>query len=178
MADGRWSRYADEGCLTVARDSRVTLPEDGYLVLVGQVAYMVSSLEWTILGDLPGLAQYLPADLNAQKLAGRTTGEIGAALTAAINTIKDEEVRTYVEAAGRLLSEASDLRNDLLHARPATVGNVQRLYRWKLADRRGPGRALVIDTGWLESAIDALSAASVALNDTRPIHKNATIAGP
>lgn len=58
----------------MARDVRVALPEDDYLVLVGQVAYMVSSLEWTILGDLPGLAQYLPTGLNTAALAGKTTG--------------------------------------------------------------------------------------------------------
>ncbi len=152
----------------MARDVRVALPEDDYLVLVGQVAYMVSSLEWTILGDLPGLAQYLPPDLNTAALAGKTTGMIGHALASAVDRIDDDEVRTYVEEAGRLLREASDLRNDLLHARPATVGGRQRLYRWKKADARGPGRALVIDDSWLESTIDALSVSSAALNAIRP----------
>lgn len=155
----------------MARDSPVALPEDGYLVLVGQVAYMVSSLEWTILGDLPGLAQYLPAGLNSRTLAGQTTGRISSALAIAAGAIDDKEVRTYVEEAGRLLREASALRNDLLHARPATVANEQRLYRWKMADHRGPERALVIDDEWLESAIDDLSAAAIALNGIRPIHK-------
>jgi hypothetical protein len=65
------------------------------------------------------------------------------------------------------------MRNDLLHARPATIGGSQRLYRWKMADRRGPHRAVVIDTAWLERVIDKLSAASAELNDIRPIHKNA-----
>ena len=81
----------------MARDVRVALPEDDYLVLVGQVAYMVSSLEWTILGDLPGLAQYLPPDLNTAALAGKTTGMIGHALASAVDRIDDDEVRTYVE---------------------------------------------------------------------------------
>lgn len=157
----------------MARDVRVALPEDDYLVLVGQVAYMVSSLEWTILGDLPGLAQYLPRDLNTAALAGKTTGKIGHALTSAVDRIDDNEVRAYVAEAGRLLREASDLRNDLLHARPATISGSQRLYRWKVADARGPGRALVIDDAWLESTIDALSVGSTALNEIRPLHKNA-----
>jgi hypothetical protein len=34
----------------MARDTQVGLPEDEYLLLVGQVAYIVSALEWTILG--------------------------------------------------------------------------------------------------------------------------------
>ena len=139
---------------------------------------MVSSLEWTILGDLPGLAQYLPADLNTPALAGRTTGKIASALTAAAGVINDEEVRTYVLEAGRLLLKARDLRNDLLHARPATVGQDQRLYRWKVADHQGPARAMVISVDWLESAIDELSAASVALTSIRPVPKNAAFGEP
>jgi hypothetical protein len=158
----------------VARPTRIALPEDDYLLLIGQVVYTVSSLEWTILGDLPGLAQYLPADLTTSGLAGKTTGQIGGALGKAVDKIGDDDVRAYVELAGQLLCEASDLRNDLLHARPATVDENQRLYRWKMADRRGPHRALVIDTAWLERAIDKLSASAVALNDIRPIHKKAT----
>lgn len=157
----------------MARKARVALPEDDYLVLIGQVAYMVSSLGWTILGDLPGLARYLPADLNTPVLAGKTTGQIGGALGKAVDKIGDDDVRAYVELAGQLLCEASELRNDLLHARPATVGGSQRLYRWKMADRRGPHRSIVIDTAWLDRVIDRLSAAEVALNNIRPIHKNA-----
>jgi hypothetical protein len=157
----------------VARNARTALPKDDYLVLIGQVAYMVCSLEWTILGDLPGLAQYLPADLNTPALAGKTTGQIGGALGKAVDKIGDDDVRAYVELAGRLLCEASEMRNDLLHARPATIGGDQRLYRWKMADRRGPHRSVVIDHAWLEGVIDKLSAASAALSAIRPIHKNA-----
>lgn len=31
----------------MAREAVTPLPEDDYLTLIGQVAYMVSSLEWT-----------------------------------------------------------------------------------------------------------------------------------
>ena len=125
----------------MARSVRVALPEDDYLVLVGQVAYMVSSLEWTILGDLPGLAQYLPADLTTSALAGKSTGQIARVLSKAAKQIGDDDVRAYVEEAGRLLGDGAEKRNDMLHARPATIGDDQRLYRWKPADQRGPGRA-------------------------------------
>lgn len=36
--------------------SRVALPEDTYLARIGEVAYAVSSMEWTLLGDLHRLA--------------------------------------------------------------------------------------------------------------------------
>lgn len=156
----------------MARNSTVALPEDDYLGLVGQVAYMVSSLEWTILGDLPGLAPYLPAELNTSALAGKSTGQIAGALSKAVDQISDVDVRAYVELAGRLLGEATELRNDMLHARPATIGKHQRLYRWKPTDWRGAGRAFVIDVAWLNSTIDKLSAASSALSEVRPLHKN------
>lgn len=111
----------------MARKARIALPEDDYLVLIGQVAYMVSSLEWTILGDCRGLAQYLPADLNTPVLAGKSTGQISGALSKEVDKIGDDDVRAYVELAGQLLGEASKMRNDLLHARPATIGEDQRL---------------------------------------------------
>lgn len=155
----------------MARTTPVALPEDDYLTLIGQVAYMVSSLEWMILGDLPGLAQYLPDDLTASALAGKSTGQIARTLTKAAGEVSDDDVLTYVEEAGRLLGEAAKLRNDVLHARPATIGEVQRLYRWKPEDLRGPGRAFVIDTAWLNRTIDQLSKASTALNKVRPLHK-------
>ena len=160
----------------LARTARVALPEDEYLVLIGQVAYMVSSLEWTILGDLPGLAQYLPTDLTTSALAGKSTGQIAGALSKAAGEISDDVVRAYIELVGRVLGEAAEMRNDMLHARPATIGEDQRLYRWKPTDWRGAGRAFVIDTAWLNSTIDKLSAASAALGNIRPTHKNAAFA--
>jgi hypothetical protein len=160
----------------LARKARTALPEDEYLVLIGQVAYTVSSLEWTILGDLPGLAQYLPADLTTSALAGKSTGQIAGALSEAVDEIGDDDVRAYVELAGRLLGEAAESRNDMLHARPATIGEDQRLYRWKPSDWRGPGRAFVIDIAWLNTTIDKLSAASSALGGVRPLHKNTAFA--
>ena len=162
--------------VTMARTVRVALPEDGYLLLIGQVAYMVSSLEWTILGDLPGLMQYLPTDLTASALAGKSTGQIARALTKAAAEIGDDDVRAYVEKAGRVLGEAAEMRNDMLRARPATIGEDQRLYRWKPADRRGPGRAFAIDTAWLNRTIDQLSKASTALDNVRPLHKHTAFA--
>jgi hypothetical protein len=154
----------------MARTARVALPEPDYLALIGQVAYMVSSLEWTILGDLPGLAQYLPPDLTASALAGKSTGQIAGMLSKAVGAIGDDDVRAYVVEAGRVLGEAATMRNDILHARPATIGGEQRLYRWK------PGRAFPIDTAWLNSTIDQLSKRSTALDRRRPLHKHPAFA--
>lgn len=159
----------------VSRQTRVSLPDDDYLLLVGQMAYMVGSLEGTILFDLPGLAQHLPADLNPNALAGKTTGALAGALTKAAPSITNDDVRAYVELAANILKGVSSRRNDLLHARPATVDGEQRLNRWKAADHRGPHRAFAISTGWLETEIDRLSEAAVALDAARPLHLNTAL---
>ncbi len=160
----------------MARSARIALPEDDYLTLIGQVAYMVSSLEWTILGDLPGLAHHVPAELTTSALAGKSTGQIADVLAKAAEEISDDDVRTYVQEAGRVLGDAAKLRNDLLHARPATIGEDQRLFRWTPDDWRGPGRAFAIDTAWLNRTIDQLSKASTSLGNVRPLHKHTAFA--
>ncbi len=55
------------------------------------------------------------------------------------------------------MGDATGMRNDLLHARPATIGGEQRLYRWKTADSRGPHRSFAIDTaGWRSQEEDRI----------------------
>jgi len=160
----------------MAQKTRVSLPDDDYLLLVGQMAYMVGSLEGTIPFDLPGLAQYLPADLNPSALAGKTTGALAGALTKAAPSITNDDIRAYVELAASVLKEVSSRRNDLLHARPATVDGEQRLYRWKTDDHRGPHLTFAISTDWLEAEVDRLSEAAVALDAARPLDLNTAFA--
>ena len=157
----------------MARQTRTHLPEDEYLLLVGQLAYMVSSIEGLIVFDLPGMAAYLPEGLNAGGLAGKTTGQIAGALTAAVAFIEDGDVRAYIDVAGCVLSQASLIRNDVVHARPATVDGKTCLNRWKLSDKRGPHLAFPITEDWLKEKIDMLSEFSVRMNEVRCLHKNA-----
>ncbi|KAA1430443.1 hypothetical protein [Mycolicibacter arupensis] len=152
----------------MTRKNPVALPEDDYVLLIGQLAYTVSYLEWIILGDLPGLAQHVPASLTVSALAGKSTGQIAGALAKAAPNIGDDAVRAYVECAGRLLGEAANVRNDVLHARPATSpDHRQRLYRWRPATGQKRHSAFFIDTAWLERAIDQLSEAVSALSASR-----------
>ena len=148
------------------------MPDDEYLLRIGQLVYMVSSIEGLILFDLPGMATYLPEKLNAGALAGETMGTLARALTDAAPSIEDGDVRAYVDFAGRVLSQTSSIRNDLLHARPATVDGQSRLFRWKPRDRRGAGVAFPITDDWLEEMIDMMSEASVQMNNVRPLGKN------
>lgn len=135
---------------TLARRELIALPDDEYLRLIGSAAYKVGYLEWIPLGDLTRLAEHLPKGLTVAALAGKTTGQIASALTKASPSIADEPTRRYLAVAGELLAKASAARNDLLHARPATTDEGQRLDRWKADDHRGPHVAKVITTAWLE----------------------------
>lgn len=74
--------------------SRVALPEPEYLASIGEIAYTVSSMRWTLLGDLHPLAADLPAPLTINELEPLTTGAIGAcACTAAANGMTPGPVR-------------------------------------------------------------------------------------
>ncbi len=153
-----------------ARETPIPLPEDEYLLLVGQVAYMVSYLEQIILGDLDRLAAHIPPELKltVEDLAGKSTGQIAGALERAVDEIDDQEVKAFIERGAQVLGDAADRRNHLLHARPATIGSNQRLDRWKAGDHRGPHLAFAIETDWLNDTIDALSNDCRALDAVRP----------
>ncbi len=56
--------------------SRSAFPRDEYLRPIGELAYVVSSLEWPLLGDLRCLAEHVPADLTVDDLAGDTIGKL------------------------------------------------------------------------------------------------------
>jgi hypothetical protein len=111
----------------VARTVRVALPEDNYLVLNGQMADMVSSLEWTILGDLPGMAQYLPTDLTTSALAGKSTGQIAGAPSKAAKAITDT---AWLNRTMRGMTSATtelDRMAELAHALQPAEGTPIRL---------------------------------------------------
>jgi hypothetical protein len=58
-------------------------------------------------------------------------------------------VQRFLAAAGEQLSAVATMRNHLLHARPATVEEKQRLYRWRLSR----GDQFPITDDWLEEQI-------------------------
>jgi hypothetical protein len=115
--------------------SVVPFPEDEYINLIGRVVYAVGYLEWSILGDLSRISG-LPSGLDVASLAGLTTGSISARLLnpSLLAQIADARVSVWLRSGGEHLRDAATRRNSLLHARPATIGGKQRLYRWE------PGR--------------------------------------
>jgi hypothetical protein len=106
-------------------------PEDEYVLAIGKLAYAVSYLEWGVLGDLPHISG-LPQELSLERLAGLSTGQIAKRLKepAVLAKVIDVRLREWLSLAGDILAAASSVRNSILHARPATIGGHQRLYRW------------------------------------------------
>jgi len=138
-------------------------PEDSYLIQVGRLAYAVSSLEWSVLGDLTHHASALPAALAIGTLAGQTTGKIAEKIKQHLNAVQDNAVREWLKTSADALTEASIIRNHFLHARPATIDDQQRLYRWRLT----PNDAFPITDQWLADQIDRIETLSAAVSTLR-----------
>ncbi|WP_312977287.1 hypothetical protein [Corynebacterium sp.] len=154
--------------------SHVALPEPEYLARIGEVAYTVSSMEWTLLGDLHGLSAQLPDTLTLDVLEPQTTGAIGNEATTAARSMEPGPIRDFIVACGHALTEAAAVRNNLLHARPATHPDQdQRLNR---AGTRREGRQFVLDgtrfwitDEWLDEQITRLNSLLDHVNSARRV---------
>ncbi|AWT25195.1 hypothetical protein Csp1_03710 [Corynebacterium provencense] len=141
----------------------MALPEPKYLARIGEIAYTVSSMEWTLLGDLHRLAADLPAPLTLKELEPQTTGAIGAcASRAAAMGMALGPVREFIAVCGTPLAEAAKIRNDVLHARPAT--HPEQDQRLSHAGTRREARKFVLDgtrfwitDEWLDDQIRRLN---------------------
>ncbi|MFL0424203.1 hypothetical protein ACH0AC_00255 [Micrococcus luteus] len=147
----------------------VALPEPEYLVRVGELAYAVSSLEWTMLGDLHHLAPGLPEGLTLSDLEARTTGGIARRLRQYAEQMPPGPLQIYLATAAEALATVAGLRNDVLHARPAThPAQGQRLYRAASEGLQTTGRRFWIDDAWMDQAMARLNEQVRAVNAVRP----------
>lgn len=149
--------------------SRAALPDQDYLARIGEVAYTVSYMEWTLLGDLYRLADQLPEGLTLASLEPLTTGQIATRARSAAEGVEDGQVKDYLSAVAAALSTAARLRNDVLHARPATHPRQgQRLIRAEVAGRQTTGTRFWIDDEWFDSTVIELDEQLSAVSRTRP----------
>ena len=149
--------------------SRVALPEQAYLARIGEVAYTVSSMEWTILGDLHRLADRLPDDLSLDRLEPMMTSGIASAVREAAKAANDESIKGYLTEVYRALYVAAEIRSNVLHARPATHRDEgQRLNRSETRHNRTTGQRFWIDDEWFNTAISTLNEKLSAISRVRP----------
>jgi hypothetical protein len=136
-------------------------PDDEYLTKIGRLAYLVSYVEWAVLGDLPRLS--LPDPLNARALMDGTTGTIAGRIERSLPLVTDPAVAAWLAEAVKTLREVSRIRNDMLHARPATIDGEPRLLRY----RADPHYSFTVTDQWLEDAEAQVGVALRRLNSLR-----------
>lgn len=141
------------------------LPEPEYLQRIGEVAYAASYLEWTLLGDLNRLSDRLPDDFSLDALEQKTMGRISSMTKQAAEQCGDPEIRRYLETTARALDVVKNVRNDVLHAHPATMSSdgTQHLYRLG-----ANGRRFWIDDEWLDRKMEEVDQAINDVNSVRP----------
>lgn len=150
--------------------SRFASPGSDYLEGLGELVYAVGSLEWLLLGDLDKHRSVLPPTLTVESLAGETTVTIANRIRDAVPAIADPVVGEFYERGAAALLEVGELRNAVLHSRPATMpdeAGSQRLYRWRLAKGAKPMEAFWIDDGHLDRTLRRITQLNEEVNDLR-----------
>jgi hypothetical protein len=126
--------------------SRVALPEQQYLARIGEVAYTVASMEWTILGDLHRLSDRLPENHVLKRLEPMMTSGIAGAVKKAAKPVADGPIKDYLTEVYGALYAAAEIRSDVLLARPAThPAQGQRLNRAETRNSQTTGIRIWID---------------------------------
>ena len=153
---------------------RVSLPDSEYLQQIGEIAYTTSSLEWTLLGDIFRLKEYLSSNFSLENLEGLTTGQIARKAMEEAEKIDEDQIALYLSTVGKALKEAAEIRNDTLHSRPATdTEGKQRLQRSEIgSDHKPTDERFWIDDNWLEQKKGVLNKAFDAVNQVRPSFKD------
>lgn len=142
--------------------SSIALPDRDHLARIGELAHTVSSVEWTIPGDLHRLADKLPPDLVLGSLVPMTTAQIASAVEAAVKAIHGGPIKQCPPAGYKAPYAAVKLRDDMLRARPATrPGPGQRRSRVEVANRKTTGERFC-------SAISTLNERLVTVNAVPP----------
>ncbi|MFH8374721.1 hypothetical protein ACH4A7_14470 [Streptomyces cyaneofuscatus] len=140
------------------------LAEDSYFIRIGRLSYLVTYLEWAVLGDLPHIPG-LPPELDVRKLAGMTTGRLGQTLQSKkiLQQVSDADTQDWLRRSGELLEITARDRNSVLQARPATVDGKQMLYRWHPEGNQ----VFAVDEAWLEAAEQGIRDAIRELSERR-----------
>lgn len=124
---------------------------------------MSAPVSGLLILDVPRLPTPVPG-LSPAELAGRTTRSIGQALVSRSSDVEDATWRQYLHRGGEALIELGPMRNAVLHSRPATVNERQRLHRWRI----DPTEVVTISLEHLHGLLDAIEVHRRALDVLRP----------
>ena len=115
-------------------------PEPAYLESIGWALYSFQALEWRVVHILKDHGH------DIAKTSSKMAGQIAKGFQAAWKS--DPRGTELSDAFAALVQR----RNDLAHARPATMDGEdrnQRLYRWEIV--RSPKKAEWVDDHWLDT---------------------------
>lgn len=83
--------------------------------------------------------------------------------------MKAGPTKDYVLAVGEALQQVASLRNDILHARPATTPDgKQRLMRAEVKNRKVTGHRFWIDDEWMDEKTAVYNSLAEKVNRMRP----------
>lgn len=115
--------------ITCQHGNMPKLPEDSHLTALGRTIYLLNGLEWMVIE----IVQRLDPATKIGMLAGMTSHQIADQLrskTKKQTTLSGEQV-THLAKLVDDYASLPDIRNSVVHARPATMQDgKQRLYRW------------------------------------------------
>ncbi|WP_133258517.1 hypothetical protein [Corynebacterium heidelbergense] len=127
--------------------SKLSFPSQDYLELVGVIVYTVSYMEWTLIGDLYRLSDELPSGLVPQDMEADTAGAIARNTRNAADVMEDTTLRNFLMTCAECMGEAATIRNDVLHARPATHPDDDQLLQRASVRRKDSLCSMEIDSG-------------------------------
>ncbi|MFE5586394.1 hypothetical protein [Kitasatospora sp. NPDC056531] len=141
------------------------LADNDYLTRIGRLSYLVSYLEWQVLGDLPHLPVPSLPELELTRLVDGTTDRLAQTFSSPrlLDQITDIPTREWLRRAGELLESAARDRDSVLHAHPATVDGRTVLHRWHPTK----GEVFTVDDAWLDAAEQRVRDAISELARTR-----------
>ncbi len=93
-------------------------PSQKYLSKIGELAYLVSKIEWRIIDDI----RLASTSIDAMHLHGLPTGAIGRALEEVVSELSNRpNVQHFVATSAKALINVAGRRNTVLHARPGAT---------------------------------------------------------
>ncbi|WP_155372493.1 hypothetical protein [Catellatospora vulcania] len=96
------------------------------------------------------------------------TAGIATSVRTAAKSLPQGAMKDYLTAVYRGLFIVAEIRSDVLHARPATHPDGQRLNRAEVVQRAITGNRFWIDDRWLDAKIARMNEVIADINAVRP----------
>ena len=128
-------------------------PSQEYLGKIGELAYLVSQIEWLIIDDI----RLASTSIDARQLHGLPTGAIGRTLEEMVSELsRRPNVQHFVATSAKALLNVAGRRNTVLHARPGTTRSGDSMLVKFRVEKQGGVESVWISDAFLEQQIAAV----------------------